>query len=206
MVFRHHPPLLGPGPPLDKHLQVELFGSQSLQGVLADGAEPALIDVAEQAVFQVGIAQLTGVVVAEYPLDLRGGQDLADHIEDRVIVQGVADLLELLSSRWRTRPSIVLVATKLKMRQSLCLAVTVDAAHPLLQPVGVPGNVVVEEDVAALQVDALAGRLGGNQDLDAAVLELLLGVQPRARFVAGARSHAAVDAADAEAPVKPGAA
>ena len=54
-----------------------------------------------------------------------------------------------------------------------------DAAHPLLEPVGVPGDVVVEEDVAALEVDALAGGLGGDENLDGAVLELLLGVEPR---------------------------
>ena len=45
-----------------------------------------------------------------------------------------------------------------------------------------------------------AGRLGGDQDLDLAFAELLLGVQARARFVARARFHAAVDGADAEAP------
>ena len=73
-------------------------------------------------------------------------------------------------SRWRTRPSMVFVATKLKIRQSLLLAVAVDAAHALLQPVRVPGNVVVEQDVAELEVDALAGRLGGHEDLDVASL------------------------------------
>ena len=61
-----------------------------------------------------------------------------------------------------------------------------DAAHPLLQPVRVPRDVVIEQDVAALEVDAFAGRLGGDQDLNRAVPELLLGVQPGTRFVARA--------------------
>ena len=45
------------------------------------------------------------------------------------------------------------------------LAVPVDAANPLLQLVGVERDVVVHQPVAVvLQVDALAGRVGGEQD------------------------------------------
>ena len=72
--------------------------------------------------------------------------------------------------------------------------------HALLQAVGVPRDVVVEQDVAALQVDALARGFGGHQHLDGAFAELLLGVQAGAGFVAASRLHAAVDAADGEAP------
>jgi len=39
----------------------------------------------------------------------------------------------------------------------LALAVAVDASHPLLQAVRVPRDIVVEEDVANLKVDAFAG-------------------------------------------------
>ena len=59
-----------------------------------------------------------------------------------------------------------------------------DAAHPLLEAVRVPGDVVVEQDVANLEVNALARRLGGDQDLDLAFPELLLGVKARSRFIA----------------------
>ena len=52
-----------------------------------------------------------------------------------------------------------------------------------------------------LKVDALAGGFGRDEDLDRALAELLLGVEARAGLVARARLHAAVDAADAEAPV-----
>ena len=76
-----------------------------------------------------------------------------------------------------------------------------DAAHALFQAVRVPGYVVVEQQVAALEVDAFAGGLGGDQNLDLAFAELLFGVEPGARLVAAARPHAAVDAADAETPV-----
>ena len=40
-----------------------------------------------------------------------------------------------------------------------------DAAEALLQPVRVPGQVVVDHQVGALQVDAFAGGVGGQQDL-----------------------------------------
>jgi hypothetical protein len=51
------------------------------------------------------------------------------------------------------------------------LAVAVDAAVALLQAVGVPGDLVVDEAVAvALEVDAFAGGVGGEQDADGRVL------------------------------------
>ena len=87
---------LGLGTPLDQHFQVELLRCQPLQGVPADGAEAGLIDVVQEAVFKVGVAQVTGIVVAEHTLDLRCGQDLADDVEYRVVVQGIADFLEFL--------------------------------------------------------------------------------------------------------------
>ena len=40
------------------------------------------------------------------------------------------------------------------------LAVAVDAAHALLQPVGVPGQIPVDHHLAELEVDAFASRLG----------------------------------------------
>src|SRR3972149_1567906 len=75
-----------------------------------------------------------------------------------------------------------------------------DAPHPLLEAVRVPWDVVVEENVADLEVDALARGFGGDEDLDVALAELLLGVEARPRFVARARLHTAVDATDTEAP------
>src|SRR5205823_8661727 len=89
---------------------------------------------------------------------------------------------------------------KVENEAVLPLPVAVNAAHPLLQAVRVPRDVVVEEDVAALEVDALARGLGGDQDLDGVFSELLLGVQAGARLVAGPCLHVTVDAADTEAP------
>src|SRR5712691_4495431 len=76
-----------------------------------------------------------------------------------------------------------------------------DAAHALFETVRVPRDVVVAEDVATLQVNSLTRRLGRNQDLDGAVLELLFGVQARAGCIARARLHATMNTTNAETPV-----
>ena len=159
-----------------------------------------LIDVAEQALFEVGIAELAGVVVAQHALDVSRGQHLADDVEYGVVVQRVADLLQLLQQPLQDAPFDGIGRDEIEDQAVLALAVAVDAAHPLLKAVRVPGDVVIEKDVAALEVDALARRLGGHQNLNLAFAELLLGVEPRARLVTRARPHAAVDAADAETP------
>ena len=65
----------------------------------------------------------------------------------------------------RTRPSRVLVDDEVEDEAVLLLAVAVDAAHALLQPHRVPGDVVVDHQPAELQVDAFARGLGGHQHL-----------------------------------------
>src|SRR5271157_1386611 len=52
----------------------------------------------------------------------------------------------------------------------LGLADAVDTAEALLEPVRVPGKVVVDHQVGALEVDALSGRVGSDQDLHVLVL------------------------------------
>ena len=49
----------------------------------------------------------------------------------------------------------------------LCLAVAIDPALALLQPVGVPGQVVVKDGIEPfLEVDAVAQAIGGDEDAD----------------------------------------
>jgi hypothetical protein len=74
------------------------------------------------------------------------------------------------------------------------------AAHTLLKAIGVPRYVVVEQDITDLKVDTFPCRLGGHQHLDRTITKLLFRVEPRAGVVAGTRLHAAMDAADLEAP------
>ena len=68
-----------------------------------------------------------------------------------------------------TSPSRVLSATRFHSRQ-MFLADAVDAAEPLLDAVGVPRQVVVDHQVRGLQVQALPGGVGGQQDLAVGVL------------------------------------
>src|SRR5205807_1339351 len=93
--------------------------------------------------------------------------------------------------RWRTGPPAV---------APRAAAPTVDAAHALLQPHRVPGDVVVDHQPAELQVDALTGGLGRHHHLTV-LAELALGVDARARRVAVADLHAAVDRGDRQPPL-----
>jgi len=76
-----------------------------------------------------------------------------------------------------------------------------DATHTLLKAIWVPRNVVVKEDMAALQVDAFARGLSGNQHLDFPIAKLLLGKNPSTGSIAVPNVHSTVDGADAEAPL-----
>ena len=75
-----------------------------------------------------------------------------------------------------------------------------DPPHPLFQPVRVPRDVKVKQDVAALEVYPLSRGFGGYQDLNIPVLELLFDVDPSPRFLPGAWVHPAVDIAGPESP------
>ena len=146
--LRHDAPLLRPRASLDQHLEIELLARKPLESVLADGAELVLVHVAQQALLEIGIAEAPGVVVAQHALDVGRRQDLADHVEDGVVVQRVADLLQLLKQPLQDAPLDRVGRDEVEDQAVLALAVAMDAAHPLLQAVGVPRDVVVEEDVA----------------------------------------------------------
>ena len=58
------------------------------------------------------------------------------------------------------------------------LADAVNPAEPLLQPVGVPGQIVVHHQVGALEVDAFTGRIRRKQHLHVRVVtECFLGLE-----------------------------
>jgi hypothetical protein len=117
---------------------------------------------------------------------VRRWQDLADHVKHRIIVQSVTDFLELVEQTLEHAALDGIGGHKIEDQAIALLTIAVDTAHALLQPVRIPGDVIVEQDMAALQIDPFAGRLSCHQDLDRTVFELLLGKQPRARIVAGA--------------------
>src|SRR3989304_3932227 len=78
--LRHDAAFLRPRAPLDQHLEVELLAREPFEGVLAEGAKLPLVHVAEQALFEVGVAEASSVVVAQYALDVGRRQDLANHV------------------------------------------------------------------------------------------------------------------------------
>ena len=97
-------------------------------------------------------------------------------------------LLQLLQQRAVDVALAGLLGHQVPQVADLGLADAVDAAEALLDAVGVPRQVVVHHQVGALQVDALAGRVGGQQHLHlGVVLEGLL------RLHALLAAHAAVD-------------
>ena len=80
------------------------------------------------------------------------------------------------------------------------LAVAVDAAHALLEPHRVPGDVVVDHEPAELEIDPLARSLRRHQNLGV-VAELALGMDASVGRVPVANLHATVDLRDGEAPL-----
>ena len=100
----------------------------------------------------------------QHALDMGRRQNLADHVEDRVVVERVANLLELLVQPLKDPALDRVCGHEVEDQAVLALAVAVDAAHPLLETVRVPGDVVVEEDVADLEVDAFAEAVSSDEN------------------------------------------
>ena len=140
------------------HISRKWFSSTSRRSLSSKSASPSI----------------SGVVVPQDPLDLVGGKDLSDDVEHSVVVQSVADLLELAQQTFQHLSLDGVGGDEVENQAVGALSVPVNTAHPLLQPVGIPRDVEVEQDVAALEVDALAGGFGGDQHLYVPILELLL--------------------------------
>jgi hypothetical protein len=95
--------------------------------------------------------------------------ELAEHVED-LAAQRLARLFELFQQLAVDVALAGLVGHQVPQVADLGLADAVDAAEALLEPVGVPRQVVVDHQVRALQVDALAGGVGGQQHLHLGVV------------------------------------
>src|SRR5205823_6232211 len=117
-----------------------------------------------------------------------------------IIIQSVTDFLELIKQTLQYTTLDGNGSHKIEDQTIALLAIAVNTTHALLKPIRIPEDVIVEQDVAALEVDPFASRLGGDRDLNGTVSELLLGEQACARVVTGSWPHAAMDGADAEAP------
>ncbi len=82
----------------------------------------------------------------------------------------------------------------------MLLAVAVDASHALFEAHWVPGDVIVDHEPAELEVDSLAGGLGGDEDLSI-LAKLALGVDATAWCIAVTNLHAAVDLRGLKVPL-----
>ena len=113
--------------------------------------------------------------------------ELAEHVED-LAAQRLARLLKLLKQRAVNVAFSGLLGHQVPEVADLGLADAVDAAETLLDPVWVPGQVVIDHQVGTLQIDAFTGGVGGKQHLHLwVVFEGFLRLQPL--FA----THAAVD-------------
>ena len=103
--------------------------------------------------------------------------DLTEYIEHFVTAQRLADLVEFVKEPLQDTPLTGVRSHQVENVHLFGLTVTVDTAHALFQAVGVPGQVVVDHQVAELEVDAFACSFRGYHDLGL-MFELSLGLDP----------------------------
>ena len=137
-----------------------------------------LVDNLEKAGLHFGIVAVADGVeqqVAERPV-LKG--ELAEDVED-LPAEGTSFFVELLQQTQVDFAFARILGHEIPEVADLGLADAVDATEALLQAVRIPGQVVVDHQVGALQVDSLAGGVGGEEDFDFLVMrECLLGLAP----------------------------
>ena len=180
----HDAPGLSLGSALNEHVEVEPFGCQSFQRRLADSTEVAFVYILQETFLKIDIPERARVVVAQYALHVSGWQDLSDYVEHRIVVKSVADFLELDQKALKHSTFNSIGGNEVEDQAIVSLSVTMDTAHALFEPVRIPRDVIIEEYVAALQIDPLSSRLGCHQHLDGACAKLLLGVETAAWLVA----------------------
>ena len=92
-------------------------------------------------------------------------EDPADHVEDLIGLELLANLLQLVEQRLQHATFAGLGGDEVQDDDRIVLlTVTVDAAHALFQPCRVPGHVVVYHHPAELEVDAFARRVRGHEE------------------------------------------
>ena len=116
--------------------------------------------------------------------------EFAEHIED-LAMQCLTLLLQLVKEPLEHHALTRLLAHEVPQVTDLRLPDAMDASEALFEAVRVPRQVIVDHEMCTLEVDALAGRVGGDQDADFLILfEQFLDLAP---IVA---EHAAVDGDD----------
>jgi hypothetical protein len=95
--------------------------------------------------------------------------EFAEHVED-LTAERLARLFELFQQLAVDVAFAGFVGDQVPQVAGLGLADPVDTAEALFEPVGVPRQVVIDHQVRALQVDALAGGVGRQQYLHLGVV------------------------------------
>ena len=144
--------------------------------------EPALEAVADAPLTLVGQR-------LDHVLPERGVfEEPADHVEHLVGAEFLADRVQLVEQHLEHSTLVGASRDEIHDMHVVALPVAVDAAHALLEPSRIPGDVVVHHQPAELEVDPLARGIGRYEVARAAgtaeELDLLLAFLP---------SHAAVD-------------
>ncbi len=117
-------------------------------------------------------------------------EHVAEDVEDATLQRLALDL-QLFQQSVVNVAFASLLGDEVPEVADLGLADAVDAAEPLFEAVGVPGQVVVDHQVGALEVHAFAGRVGGDQHADIGV-----GAEQGLRLPALVAVRAAVDGDD----------
>jgi len=144
-----------------------------------------------------------GVHVPDHFFQEVGREHVTKNVEDfagATWVEVVFDGLDALEKLLEDSAFASVGGDEIENETVLFLAVAVDAAHALLQPDGIPRDVVVDHEPAELEVDAFARRFGSNHDLGG-LAKLAFGVNAGAGCVAVADFHAAVDLSGGQAPL-----
>ncbi len=168
-------------------------------------SEPLGVHLLDDAALDALLREVVDVHVADHLLKLIRREHVTQDIEYLACAVGVQVVFDLLDAveELLYHPAFSRVGChEVEDEAVLLLAVAMDTAHSLLQTDGVPGDVVVDHQPAELEVDALAGCLGGHHHLGAvSVTEDPLGMEARAWGIAVTDLHAAVDLGDAQAPL-----
>ena len=88
----------------------------------------AFVHVLQETVFEIGVAEPAGVVVPQDALHVGRGQDLAHHVEDGVVIEGVADLLQLVEQALEHPPFDGVGCDEVEDEAVAPLSVAMDAA------------------------------------------------------------------------------
>ena len=143
--------------------------STLLQQVLEPAAVQGMIDRRREARSDLRLFPVADCLDQELAEGPPFEVELAEHIE-YLPAEGLPRLLQLVEEL------VIDVALSRFIRDEVPevthfrLANAVNPTEPLLQSVGVPGQVVVHHQVGTLQVDAFAGRIRGEQQLHVRVV------------------------------------